>query len=129
MVVKFIYMERTDFVEWLQGELNKRNWRKADLAKASGLSSAQITRITKREQRAGPDACTAIAKALKLSPEFVFRQAGLLPWEPEKPEDVGPTFWQWVMAYVRASKEERDRMLEMAEELAKEKENEEGKEE
>lgn len=121
---KIYYMENTDFVEWLQLELNKRNWRKADLAKASGLSSAQITRIMKREQGPGPEACTAIARAFKMSPERVFRLAGLLPWEPEKPEDP-PTFWEWVMYYVRSSDEERDQMLEMAEELSKKKDEDE----
>lgn len=32
-----------------------------------------------RERGAGPDVCQAIARALGLPPEEVFRQAGLLP--------------------------------------------------
>jgi transcriptional regulator with XRE-family HTH domain len=118
LIVKYICMERTDFVEWLYGELGKRNWRKADLARASGLSSAHITRIMKREQSAGPDACRAIAHALDLPEEFVFRKAGLLSPKPDESEP--PSFMDWLRIWMNADDEERDRLLERAEKFVAE---------
>ena len=117
----------TNFSGWLQEELKKRGMSQADLSRKSGLSTAAVSRIMGGSRGVGAEACTAIARALKLPPETVFRQAGLLPWEPEEPVDP-PTFWEWVMFYVRANKGDRDKMLEMAEELAKQQDEEEDKE-
>ena len=104
-----------DFVEWLQGEMDKRNWRKADLARASSISSAHITRIMKREQSPGPDTCNSIARAFKLPPITVFRAAGHLPPEPEQP----PTLSEWIHLFLEADPDERDRMLEVARTLSR----------
>lgn len=108
-------MDKIDFVEWLQGELDKQNWKKADLAKASGISSAHITRIMKREQDPGSDACIAIARALKLPPEDVFRFAGILPPKPEEAPGMG----ELIHLYLEADPEERDRMLDIARALSR----------
>ncbi len=115
------------FSGWLQGELDKREWTQADLARKSDLSRAAVSQVISQNRKPGPEFCRAVAKALELPEEFVFRKAGLLSPQPDKPEDP-PTFWEWIMFYLKASEEDRDRMLEMAEQLAKQK-NEEGKEE
>ena len=70
-----------EFSDWLIQELNARDWTQADLARASGLTTAAISRLISGSRGAGPETCTAIANALKLPPEFVFRKAGLLPTE------------------------------------------------
>lgn len=111
----------TDFAKWLEGELLDRGWRPVELARRSGLDTGFVSHLLNSKRNAGPDACRAIAKALDYPEEFVFRKAGLLsakPDEPDKPDDVGPTFWEWIMFYLKASEEEKDKMLEMAEELA-----------
>lgn len=75
-----------DFADWIESELAQREWRPADLARVAGIDSGQLSRILNRMRRAGPDTCLAIARALKVPPEKVFRQAGLLPPLPA-PED------------------------------------------
>lgn len=76
-----------DFVDWLIGELNKRDWSNADLARHAEISRTTITNIVKKHRQPGPEVCLAIAKAFKLPPDFVFRKADLLPVE----KDQNPT--------------------------------------
>lgn len=69
-----------DFADWLVQEMNKRGWSQADLANAAGLNRQVISTYVNR-QRSKPDSevLTALARALRLPPEVVFRHAGLLP--------------------------------------------------
>ena len=76
-----------NFVEWLEEEMQKRNWRPAELAHAAGLYSATLSRILNGDRQPGPDVCLAIAKAFELPPESVFRMAGLLPMLPGPDRD------------------------------------------
>jgi transcriptional regulator with XRE-family HTH domain len=107
----------TDFPGWLQAELKRQGMSQADLARESGLSTAAISRIMGGSRGVGAEACNAIAKALNLPPETVFRRAGLLP---EETETDPPSFTDWVKIWLGASEEERDRLLARAEQLAKE---------
>lgn len=68
-----------DFADWLQKELDKRNWKQADLAKRASLGTGTVSRIMNKERAPGAEACLGIAEALRLPPEIVFRKAGLLP--------------------------------------------------
>ena len=70
--------------QWIEEELQKRGWRQADLAHQSGLAEATLSRILSGDRTAGPDACVALARAVDVPPERVFRLAGLLP--PAPPE-------------------------------------------
>jgi transcriptional regulator with XRE-family HTH domain len=83
-------MAENPFAEWLKGELAARNWSQTDLGRDGGVTSAAISRILSGERKAGPDACNAIARALQLPAELVFRKAGLLPegarWTDEQAE-------------------------------------------
>ena len=71
------------FTIWLNKELTQKGWSQADLARHSGLSTAAISRIMNGTRNAGPELCQAIARALHLPPEVVYRKAGLLPPEEE----------------------------------------------
>ena len=73
-----------DFVDWLNGELIKKDWNPAMLAKKGGLDSGVLSRILNRERNPGTSSLTSIAEALGYPPEFVFRMAGILPPEKEK---------------------------------------------
>lgn len=85
MFIKYSQMaELADFVEWLQGELDKRAWRQADLARKGPVHTGLLSKIMNLERNPGPDTCQAIARALNIPPEEVFRRAGLLPNVPEK---------------------------------------------
>ncbi len=73
------------FGDWLLAELSKRDWIQADLARASGLTTATISRYATGRI---PDesALKKIAHALKVPPEEAFRAAGILP--PKTKPDV-----------------------------------------
>jgi len=72
-------MSVVNFVDWLQNELNKRNWSQADLARRSGVAPGTISRIMNNSRGVGPELLNLIAIGLRLPPEQVFRAAGLLP--------------------------------------------------
>lgn len=72
-----------DFENWLSNEMEKNGWSQSDLARESGLSQAQISRVANGLRPPGNDFCTAVAKALKYPVENVMRAAGLLPSVPE----------------------------------------------
>lgn len=78
-----------NFADWLQQELNKKGWSQVDLvrsAKARGykVTTAQISRILNREQEGGISAVIAIAHALGVPREKVFRVRGWLLSEPTR---------------------------------------------
>ncbi|HEX2951375.1 MAG TPA: helix-turn-helix transcriptional regulator [Armatimonadota bacterium] len=99
-----------EFANWLQDQLTQRGWDQAELARRGNISPAQVTRIMSGERRAGPDACRAIARALQLPPEEVFRQAGLLPKTRKVPEGVDDL----VYYYTQLDREDRGRLLAVA---------------
>lgn len=70
------------FITWLETELNKRDWRLADLARRANLDTGSISRILSGARKPGPEVCVAIARALNHPPEKIFRLAGLLPTDP-----------------------------------------------
>jgi ribosome-binding protein aMBF1 (putative translation factor) len=76
---------KMDFAEWLQKELNKRGWSHSELARYSGVSPGQISRVANGSRGAGPDLCIAIAKGLGLARSEVFQARGWLVSYPEDP--------------------------------------------
>jgi len=77
-----------NFTEWLENELNKRNWDRAELARRARLATSTVTRIMNGERSPGPDFCRSVARALNLPPETVFRKAGLLPQKPDTDPEI-----------------------------------------
>ncbi|MFZ5856737.1 MAG: helix-turn-helix domain-containing protein [Chloroflexota bacterium] len=71
------------FNDWLLNQMQQKEWSQADLARHSGLTKGAISKYINGRI---PDeaAIRKIARALKISPETVFRAAGLLP--PQSPE-------------------------------------------
>lgn len=67
------------FSDWLQLELERRDWTQADLSRESGVNSGTINNIVTGKRNVGIDTCNKIAKALKLPSEEVLSVAGLLP--------------------------------------------------
>lgn len=112
-----LLMSAVSFPEWLLEQMDSLRLSQADLARKSGLTTAAISRILTGSRDAGPDACRAIARALDLPEELVFRQAGLL--SPETPAADAPNLAEWIHLYRKASPEERERMLELARVLSR----------
>jgi transcriptional regulator with XRE-family HTH domain len=71
------------FPDWLQSELDKRQWSQADLAYSAGISRAVVNKLLNRRTYPQPDTLQAIARAFKIPVETVYRAAGLLPQESE----------------------------------------------
>ncbi len=85
-MVKCLLMKT--FGDWLENEMNDRGWRPVDLANKARISRGSLSNIINDLRRPGPDICRAIANALQVPPEKVFRQAGLLPPKPETEEKL-----------------------------------------
>ena len=66
------------FPEWLQKEIDERGWSWNKLSEMAGLSSGTIYNIKDGTRGVGENSLSAIAKALKMPQEEVFRAAGLL---------------------------------------------------
>lgn len=105
------------FSYWLREEMQKREWTQADLMRHSGMSNAQISRVLNESREPGNDFLRAIARAFKVSPEIVFRAAGVLP-ELKKGED--PTQEQWNFIYTQLDQNKRQQLLQYAQYLAEE---------
>jgi len=73
----------TEFARWLEGELKKRGWTRADLARRAHVSQSTLSLIWTGTRQPGPDICRAIAKALGYPQWFVFVKAGLLEDSPD----------------------------------------------
>lgn len=75
---------KDELVIWLEGELEERGWSIRELGRQAGLSHVTIANILNGSRNPGERFCRAIAHALRVPIEEVFRRAGLLP--PEPPE-------------------------------------------
>jgi transcriptional regulator with XRE-family HTH domain len=99
----------SEFIQWLNDELSWRGWSDNQLARQAGISHSVISRA-----RGGSlpkwEACEALAAALGLPPEVVFRKAGLLPIEPG--EDLRLDEWRHVLA--RLPEKDRSELLRIA---------------
>jgi len=67
---------REEFAQWLDDKLHQKGLKRAEFARLTGISAPQITRILKREQRAGPGSIKAIAKFLEVDEESLYKLAG-----------------------------------------------------
>jgi transcriptional regulator with XRE-family HTH domain len=73
------------FSECLQEQLDKKRWNQSKLASEAHLGKGSLSDIISGRRKVGSEVARAIADALKLPPEQVFRAAGILP--PEKDDD------------------------------------------
>ena len=97
------------FVAWLESELEQRRWSYNQLARRAGLSHSMLSRV-----RAGSPPswriCHAVATALDLPPEQVFRQAGLLPSIPAEQAE----YEEFRHLLAQLTEDDRQELLEIA---------------
>jgi transcriptional regulator with XRE-family HTH domain len=86
-------MTKIDFGEWLQNEMNLREWSQSDIARKSGLSTGQISRLLNGTRGPGLETCQAIANAFNLPQEQVMQNAGLLSTPEEQSEIITTTLY------------------------------------
>jgi transcriptional regulator with XRE-family HTH domain len=100
-------MDKLNFIEWMEIQLEQKGWSRSDLARTSGISASHISRILNGEVSPSADYMVSIASALHVPPEEVFRVAGLLPPHREQP----PGFLEWMDLFLSASEEQREELL------------------
>lgn len=93
-----------NMTEWINEELNKRGWTMRELARRAGLGSSTLSLILSGQRKPGTRFCKKIAKALGVSPEEVYRHAGLLP---DMPDEDDKTFWEIVETIRDMTREQR----------------------
>lgn len=71
---------------WLRKKIEKAGITQAELARRSGISPTHITKVLNGERGLGEQSLLAIAKALHIPPENIYREAGLLPPVPKADE-------------------------------------------
>jgi transcriptional regulator with XRE-family HTH domain len=79
-------MTKETFAEFIVEEVNKRDWSYSKLARLSGMSSAQVSDVVNLKSNPGEKFCRGVARAFNISPDIVFRKAGLLPDIPAREE-------------------------------------------
>lgn len=67
-----------DFIGWLQGQLNQRDWKQSNLAKKGKINTGLLSQIMKGERQPGPGTLIKIADALGIPREMVFEKWGYL---------------------------------------------------
>jgi transcriptional regulator with XRE-family HTH domain len=72
-------MDKIRFGEWIAREREKRGWSQADLARYAGLHRQSLYKIENGEASPAVETFIALATALDISPNVLFRKAGLLP--------------------------------------------------
>ena len=76
-----------DFGSWLQKELDKRDWKQANLVHA-GVNSGYLSRVLSGLRNPGPSLCRQVARALNLPESEVFERAGLLEGLPHNDKEA-----------------------------------------
>ena len=98
-----------DFSDWLLGEISKRGWSQADLARASGVNRQSVSDyINRRRTNPDPDVLVSLAKGLHISPVTIFRAAGLLP---EGGENASFEDWQFLLSQLVPDEQEEIRQI------------------
>lgn len=72
-------MTSSAFGDWLLRKLVVADMTQAELARRSGISTAQISRLISGLSAPGIDSLNAIATALRLDPATVYAEAGVIP--------------------------------------------------
>lgn len=69
----------TDFIDWLNEELSKRDWSMRELARRANVSPSTINHVMAGRRNPGTVLCNGLAQAFNMSPESVLKKAGLIP--------------------------------------------------
>lgn len=69
----------SEFIAWIQAELERRGWEQADLARNGGLTPQQVSRVIQGTRGFGLDFIRGVAQGFRVPVELVMRKAGWLP--------------------------------------------------
>ena len=100
------------FRHWLQTQLEQRGWSMSELARRCDVSHPTISRFMSGKRDISSDVVRAIAHALEMPEEQLFRQAGLLSPLPAPEDD--PTLTRLQEIALRLPAAERQELLDYA---------------
>jgi transcriptional regulator with XRE-family HTH domain len=66
-----------------------------ELARRAGVSHTTVSEVMSGVRKPTFEFCDAVARALHVSPERIFRLAGLLPKRPERNEMIDDILWHF----------------------------------
>lgn len=78
---------KTSFGTWLKAAIKEKGISQVELARLIGVQPPQVSHIISGDRGTTPENIVAIARALQLPAEEVFRVAGLLPQNPKTDAD------------------------------------------
>lgn len=100
--------DTTEFVQWLQEQLDTRGWLPADLAKEAKIAKATLSNLFQGNRGIGPEVAKKIARALGHDPEFVMQKAGILPKDKDS-TDI--ELREWIAIGRKLTAQERAELL------------------
>lgn len=99
------------FHEWLQAELDKREWSQAEFSRQSGIDTGTISNVLNDVRKPGPEFCRDAARGLKVPQRVVFVAAGLMDDDDPNDGDISPSLWEAINLLRQLPEEERDREI------------------
>ena len=106
-------MEKIVFSEWLQEQMDLRNWTQADLAKATGLTRTAISSyLNQRRTKPDPEALLVISKVFHIDPINLFKIIGFLPNDHGSKQDFDLSNWKELLS--KLSKRDQELLRELA---------------
>lgn len=78
LILELVSNEK-DFVTWLNEELERRGWSQSELSRRAGVVASTVSMVLTSQKSPGVDFCLGLSRAFQITPEEVFRRAGLLP--------------------------------------------------
>jgi transcriptional regulator with XRE-family HTH domain len=103
-------MAKSDFVNWLQSEMDNRGWRQSDLARHGELHTGHLSKVLSGERFPGIDFCKGIARAFGMRDIEVMRLAGLA--DPEPATDT-PSLRELTSKFAQLSDDDQETILKM----------------
>lgn len=104
-------MERIDFSDWLNREMENRGWSQSELAKRAGLSRQAISDyINRKRKKPDENSLEGLAHAFQIPLEVIYRASGILPQPAEWTSDRA----EWEGSFDMLTPEDRAELLEIA---------------
>lgn len=102
-------MNKLDFIDWVNAELENAKVRRTELAKIGGIDQGYVSHVLNKESKPGLAFCQAVAKALNIPETDVLWRAGM---SRERPLGVDqPGMYEIVEAAKKLTDEQRQQAI------------------
>jgi transcriptional regulator with XRE-family HTH domain len=94
-----------DFPNWLQDQMDARDWRPTDLAKKAHVSDATVSRVLKGQRDADIDTLMGFAEAFNMSPISIIKTAFVFPDSENENKEVKWEDWKHLISQMNPQDE------------------------